>query len=287
MPKPKYMRYVPEDYLADTEPLDLAEQGAYWRLVSKMWLAGGRIRADDSLIARMLGVHTNRWMKLKPAVVSYFIKTADGYYTQKRLRKEYKFSVSQMAVDNSDDEDNTPPDTKGVMPANTPPVTKAVTAPVTTPDTKGVTPPVTPGVFSDKALKNGDSNFAPTVLKEDDASRVRASSQSHSISKDKRLEIASSETWKKLSFGSDFSPEETQEFTADLVDAFTDLKLHPPTDYGVILGWMQRGAHPLRDILPTVRAMLKRNVEGHHEPPKSWKYFAKELFERIKGGGNG
>lgn len=286
MPKPKYMRFVAEDYLADTEPLDLAEQGAYWRLVSKMWLAGGRIRANDSLIARMLGVHTNRWMKLKPAVTSYFISTADGFYTQKRLKKEYKFSVSQMAVDNSDDEDNTPSDTRGVTPNNTPPVTKGVTPIITPQDTKEVTPPVTPGVSSGNALKNSDSNSPPNVLKEDNPSRVRALSQSNSISKDKRSEIASGETWKKLSFECDFSPEEAQEFTAELVDAFTDLKLQPPNDYGVIHGWMQRGAHPFQDILPTIRAMLKRNVEGHHEPPKSWKYFANELFKKIKGGSN-
>lgn len=286
MPKPKYMRYVAEDYLADTEPLDLAEQGAYWRLVSKMWLAGGRIRADDSLIARMLGVHTNRWMKLKPAVVAYFIEK-EGFYTQKRLKKEYTFSVSQMAVDNSDNEGNTPSDTRGVTPTQTPPVTKGVTLPVTPPDTKGVTPPVTQGVLDDKTLKNSDSNSPPTVLKEDNPSRARTLSQSNSISKDKRSEMASAETWKKLSFECDFSPEEATEFSNELVDAFTELKLQPPQDFGVIHGWMQRGAHPFRDILPTVRSMLKRNVEGHHEPPKSWKYFANELFKKIKGGGNG
>src|SRR5271154_6289116 len=118
MTKPPFMQFFCDEYLEDTEGLELEEQGAYMRLMCKMWKRDGRIPSDDREIARMLGVHTNKWLKIKPFLMPFFLEHSPGYLTQKRLRRDYKRVVDKM-MEKENTPYDTPYDTGGVTPLDT------------------------------------------------------------------------------------------------------------------------------------------------------------------------
>src|SRR5580658_8883388 len=118
MARPKYMRFYPDDYLEDTMLLSMEEQGVYMRLLCLMWTNGGRLRHDDRLLSRMLGIHANKWSKIKPKLAAFLMEESPGFLTQKRLRKEYKHSVDKLKNSDHTPQD-TPLDTYGVTPQDT------------------------------------------------------------------------------------------------------------------------------------------------------------------------
>lgn len=67
-----YMQFFPADYLADTVFLSLAEHGAYTLLILNYWQKGGPLPNDDDKLSRVIRVTLKEWLKVRPAVSSFF-----------------------------------------------------------------------------------------------------------------------------------------------------------------------------------------------------------------------
>ena len=90
MTKHFYMPFFTEAYLADTQHLSLEEQGAYMRLLCFMWMRGGYLRDDDKELSRLLGLHVNKWKKIRETLGAFLQKHPPHLLTQKRLIHEYQ-----------------------------------------------------------------------------------------------------------------------------------------------------------------------------------------------------
>lgn len=96
---PLYVR----DYDEDTEHLTCEQDGAYGRLLRKMWLRGD-LPNDDSALARICGVTRTHWVRhLKPAIIPLLFVTEIGTLSQKRLEKERKnaWKISEKRAENA------------------------------------------------------------------------------------------------------------------------------------------------------------------------------------------
>jgi uncharacterized protein YdaU (DUF1376 family) len=83
---PLYVR----DYDEDTGHLTCEQDGAYGRLLRKMWLRGD-LPNDDAALARICGVTRTHWVRhIKPALMPLMTMTDIGTISQKRLQKERK-----------------------------------------------------------------------------------------------------------------------------------------------------------------------------------------------------
>lgn len=82
-----YMPLYIGDYLKDTRHLTTEQHGAYLLLLMSMWSAGGTLKHDDKLLARMAGCTPARWAKISPEVMDYFT-VQNGELTHGRLTKE-------------------------------------------------------------------------------------------------------------------------------------------------------------------------------------------------------
>jgi uncharacterized protein YdaU (DUF1376 family) len=89
MTKLPYMPFYCDVYLVDTSVLSLEAQGAYMRLLAHMWIGGGSVPDDDKRIARMLGVHVNKWVNIRETLEGFLEKPTPGLLSQKRLQREY------------------------------------------------------------------------------------------------------------------------------------------------------------------------------------------------------
>src|SRR3989344_3489851 len=73
MPEFPYIRMYPKDILADEKVIlmDLDAFGAYVRLLFIAWHSTppASLPSDDSAIAKLLGVSTERWTQLRPTVL--------------------------------------------------------------------------------------------------------------------------------------------------------------------------------------------------------------------------
>jgi len=100
MSRTPYMPFFIEPYLADTAGLTLEEQGAYMRLLCHMWINCGKLVDNDKTIARILGVHVNKWRKLRENLGGYLCQTTPGYLSNPRLQKELE-KVNQIRTKNA------------------------------------------------------------------------------------------------------------------------------------------------------------------------------------------
>lgn len=93
MPEFPYFPLYPTDFLGDDKVmvLSLEELGAYFRLLCISWQRDpvATIPADDTLIARLVGVTPERWSELKPRVLSCWRTRSHGTLENKRLRAIY------------------------------------------------------------------------------------------------------------------------------------------------------------------------------------------------------
>jgi uncharacterized protein YdaU (DUF1376 family) len=94
MSRTPFMPFYPDAYLADTAQLTLEEQGAYMRLLCYLWINCGQVVDNNKIIARMLGIHVNKWLKLRKTLGGYLVESSPGYLTQTRLQKEYSKSLN-------------------------------------------------------------------------------------------------------------------------------------------------------------------------------------------------
>jgi uncharacterized protein YdaU (DUF1376 family) len=67
-----YIQFFPADYLADTVFLSLSEHGAYHLLILNYWQKGEPLPNDDDKLSRVIRVTLKEWLKVKPAVSSFF-----------------------------------------------------------------------------------------------------------------------------------------------------------------------------------------------------------------------
>lgn len=85
-------------FIADTQHLDARETGAYLLLLMMAWRSPEcRIPDDDKLLARWARMDLRGWRHTK-SVVMQFWDLEEGFYTQKRLRKEYEYVRKSAAV---------------------------------------------------------------------------------------------------------------------------------------------------------------------------------------------
>ena len=88
MSRNPYMPLYIEAFLADTAGLTLEEQGAYIRLLCHMWINCGKLVDNNKVIARILGVHVNKWLKIRQNLEGYLPSNPPGYLSNPRLQKE-------------------------------------------------------------------------------------------------------------------------------------------------------------------------------------------------------
>ena len=66
----------PADFSIDTAHLTSEQVGAYVRLLCRLWRQSGRIKNDDSELARIVGVSPQKWRRMKASIEPLF-NTAD------------------------------------------------------------------------------------------------------------------------------------------------------------------------------------------------------------------
>jgi uncharacterized protein YdaU (DUF1376 family) len=86
------MPFLVDAYLADTSHLTLEEHGAYLLLLMAMWRRNGVIDDSDADNARILGISTRAYLRLKPRLMP-FLQIYGGKMTQKRLAEQWNYAV--------------------------------------------------------------------------------------------------------------------------------------------------------------------------------------------------
>ena len=92
MSKLPSMPFMVDAYLADTSHLTLEEHGAYLLLLMAMWRRNGVLDDNDADNARILGVSTRAYLRLKPRLIP-FLQIYGGKMTQKRLSEQWNYAV--------------------------------------------------------------------------------------------------------------------------------------------------------------------------------------------------
>lgn len=79
------------DFFADTEAVSDEAAKAYLFLLGHAWLRGAKLPNDDRVLARLARCTNKQWSHIKDEVRPFFVATADGQLTQKRLLKEWEY----------------------------------------------------------------------------------------------------------------------------------------------------------------------------------------------------
>lgn len=249
MTKHFFMPFYTEAYLADTQHLSLDEQGAYMRLLSFMWMRGGYLRDDDKELARLLGLHVNKWVKMRETLGVFLQKHPPGLLTQKRLIHEYQKTESKRE-------------------------SKRQSAHARW---QGESSKNNHIAHASASLSHMRNECEPSLFADAgaDANHIASHMLSISIVKDIRSDRQRKNRGQLVPT---ISEQEVSVFTNRLVGIFNQHKLQPPNDYEVIRQWLDSGLDPFQHILPVIAELLSRNMQTHSAPPRSWKYFAKEVY---------
>lgn len=79
------------EFFSDTEHLPEDAAKAYLFLLGHAWIRGARLPDDDLALARMSRVGPRKWTAIKSIVMGLWYKDEQGFWTQKRLKKEWDF----------------------------------------------------------------------------------------------------------------------------------------------------------------------------------------------------
>lgn len=71
-------------YTTDTNHLTCEQDGAYWRILRKMWTEGGVIPNDERTLSRVCGLSLKRWRAICGPILAMLLVVKEGL-TQKRL----------------------------------------------------------------------------------------------------------------------------------------------------------------------------------------------------------
>lgn len=88
----KFMRWYVGEYLADTDHLNMEENGTYAHLLMKLWQRRGYLALDHEELARLCRMPTKRWEKVWQQIAGFFqIAERDGkqFISQRRLLYEF------------------------------------------------------------------------------------------------------------------------------------------------------------------------------------------------------
>jgi uncharacterized protein YdaU (DUF1376 family) len=155
-----YVRFYATDWRSGCIGLTMEQEGFYIRMCAFVFETGRRLPLNDSIAAKIMGVHTNAYRKVLKQLIEIgkVKKYADGYAVD-RAEKEHvaaaggrAVSVQEREADGQTDQDTgweTRPDTLADTPHNTPI------------DTPLDTPLESWGVCSEKANKNNTSFREP------------------------------------------------------------------------------------------------------------------------------
>jgi len=96
MSKAPSMPFFVDAYMADTMHLSECEDGIYMRLLMCMWRMEGRLPDDDVRLARFVRIPKQKWCKKYRPILSEFFDIENGYWTQKRLAKEWQYVAEKI-----------------------------------------------------------------------------------------------------------------------------------------------------------------------------------------------
>lgn len=251
MTKKPYMPFFPDAYMTDTVHLTMEEQGAYFRLLCWMWTNDGKLQNDDRLIPKILSIHPNKWQKLKPSVVGYFIPCGPYHYTQKRLQKEYDRANKSGRLSRQN--------TYGVQPGN---ILKTYWRGACIEDINSSLEQPSPDDDSFNAQPaHPNPSPIPNIKDKDKIEAVESCGQ----------------LLQPL-----LPPERAIAFVNELFGYFSYHQLAEPSDFSVVVEWIGKGADPWLDILPVVHGVLAEIARKKYRPPQSWKYFGKTVFASLR-----
>jgi len=90
-----WMPLYVSDWDASTRHLDVAEDGAYGRLVRFYW-RNGPPPDDDAKLARIVGATLPRWLKMRATLAAFFA-VGDGVWRHKRVELELERAAAAHA----------------------------------------------------------------------------------------------------------------------------------------------------------------------------------------------
>lgn len=255
MSKLPFMPFFPDAYLVDTSMLSLEAQGAYMRLLAHMWIGGSSIPDDDKQIARMLGVHVNKWVNIRKTLEGFFEKPSPGLLSQKRLQSEYQKAGARSEANRQ----NALTRWEGNSPKN---------------NNSGYA-----GASGSHKRTRSQGNAKSY------ANAMPGASETHpnlNLNINIKNSIGDGVFCGKPALALPAGSDQLNAFVNALVDLFTRLKLQPPQDYEVVRGWLQIAPDPVRCILPVIQGMLVFLVSKNLPPPLTWQYFDQAVLSSIQ-----
>lgn len=89
MTKRPWMPFDIPAYMGDTTGFSVDQHGAYVLILCAMWMEGGFLPDDESVLANIAKMGLKRWRKIRDPIMRKLIHTPDGV-TQNRLLKELR-----------------------------------------------------------------------------------------------------------------------------------------------------------------------------------------------------
>lgn len=81
-----HLPFYTHTFIGDTSHLGATETGAYLMLLFVAWQSPDcRLPDDDRVLARCARVEMRVWNRIKPTVMAFWMKDAEGFWSQKRL----------------------------------------------------------------------------------------------------------------------------------------------------------------------------------------------------------
>lgn len=79
------------EFFADTEHLTEEAAKAHLFLLGHAWLRGARLPNDDGVLSRLCRISPRKWSAIKHSVLALWKREEDGFWSQKRMTKEFDF----------------------------------------------------------------------------------------------------------------------------------------------------------------------------------------------------
>ena len=268
-------------YLADTRHLTTEEHGAYLLLLLCAWRTRGcRLKDDNKLLARIAGVGSARWRRLRPVLAEFFT-VEEGHWQQKKLSYVYATVAKKVERNRTSGAKGgraTAARRKNQTPAPSSAGKNAAAEhfspgwPIAGIPAKATAPPPAPLVANGPAL-------APALAPAGDAA-TKAKSKTKHVSSSQVGQVTSGPLG-KAPCEETLPVAESKRYPTDwlvrLAAAagidFINL------DMAVVEGWQAAGADPVLDILPTVTRVAERETKRTGRPPRSLAYYQQAILE--------
>lgn len=91
-----YYNWYPTIYLADTQHLTLAQDGAYRRLIDHYMMTRSPLVDNEISFARIIGIDVNTWKSMSNNLLGYFKITNDGFWHHTMCDEVLAYDVSRI-----------------------------------------------------------------------------------------------------------------------------------------------------------------------------------------------